>query len=73
MISSILKQYVLLNERYADEEEELRLAEEEKKEAEKEEELASLDKMGEEEACALYNADSKEEARQYILDYYLMI
>ena len=34
------------------------------------EELAELDKMNEKEACIAYNVDYKEEARQYIIDYW---
>lgn len=33
-------------------------------------ELAELDAMGEEEACLLYNVDSKAEARLYIIESY---
>ena len=34
------------------------------------EELAAFDKLSEEEACLIYNVDYKEEARQYIIDYW---
>lgn len=37
------------------------------------EELALFEAMTDEEACREYNVDYKEEARQYILDYWLPV
>lgn len=34
-------------------------------------ELAALENMSEAEACEIYNVDRKEEARQYIIDYWV--
>lgn len=36
-------------------------------------ELASLESMSETEACKLYNVDFKDEAIQYIVDYWMCI
>ena len=36
-------------------------------------EIALLDAMTEEEACRVYNVDFKEEARQYIIEYWQYI
>lgn len=36
-------------------------------------ELAELEEMTEDEACKVYNVDYKEEARQYIIDYWMCI
>lgn len=35
------------------------------------EELARFEAMSEETACKIYNVDFKEEARQYIIDYWM--
>ena len=37
------------------------------------EELARFENMSEEEACQIYNVDFKEEARQYIIEYWQYI
>ncbi|BCI64891.1 hypothetical protein [Coprobacter secundus] len=35
------------------------------------EELEAFEAMTEDEACKIYNVDYKEEARQYIIDYWI--
>lgn len=69
-MKTLLEKFLDEQDRLDEEQRDLESVEAAQKAADMAEELDNLDKMSEAEACAAYNVDFKDEAREYIREYW---